>query len=218
VVTLRTMHSDRMTEARDDSERTLAHTVRVFFGFASPRILATTAAAAWAVRMWAGEWLAADALVATGICVLWPLQEWLIHVYILHFEPFTMVGRTIDLMTAREHRKHHRDPWNLRLVFIPTPVFFYAIPAVCVGWWLAMPASGLAVTGVAVYFTLALHYEWAHYLAHSRYVPRSPHYQRIVRNHRLHHFKNERYWYGVSMISADRLLRTRPDLGRSTAA
>jgi len=36
-------------------------------------------------------------------------------------------------------------------------------------------------------------------------------YQGLIRNHRLHHFKNEHYWYGVSMLAADRPLRTAPD-------
>ncbi|MDX2168661.1 MAG: fatty acid hydroxylase family protein, partial [Deltaproteobacteria bacterium] len=35
-------------------------------------------------------------------------------------------------------------------------------------------------------------------------------YQRLWRNHRLHHFKNEHYWFGVTMLSGDRLLRTAP--------
>ena len=50
-----------------------------------------------------------------------------------------------------------------------------------------------------------------HYLVHTRYTPRSARYQRLWRNHRLHHFKNEHYWFGVTMLSADRLLRTAPD-------
>ena len=42
-----------------------------------------------------------------------------------------------------------------------------------------------------------------------------------MRNHRLHHFKNEHYWFGVTMLGADRLLRTAPqaeDVERSPTA
>jgi hypothetical protein len=35
-------------------------------------------------------------------------------------------------------------------------------------------------------------------------------YQRLVKNHRRHHFKNERYWFGVTMLGGDRLLGTAP--------
>jgi hypothetical protein len=195
----------------EENSQKLAQTLRLFFRFTSPRILAVTAICAWALRLVERGWSFWDLALAAGILAFWPLQEWLIHVYILHFRPRTVFGWAVDFMNAREHRKHHRDPWNLPLVFVPTPVFFYTIPVLWIGWHLLMPTPALAATGVAVYLTLALHYEWAHYLAHSRYVPRSNHYRRVVRHHRLHHFKNERYWYGVSMISGDRLLGTAPD-------
>jgi len=31
------------------------------------------------------------------------------------------------------------------------------------------------------------------------------------RNHRLHHFKNERYWFGVTSTVGDRVIGTLPD-------
>lgn len=189
----------------------LAETVRVFFGFTSPRILVIAAVCAWSLRLARWHWAPADFVLAAGILAFWPLQEWLIHVFLLHFRPRTVFGRTIDFMNAREHRKHHRDPWNLQLVFIPWPVFLYALPLTWIGWHLIMPTASLAATGLAVHFTLSLHYEWTHYLAHTRYVPKTEHYRDLVRSHRLHHFKNERYWYGVSMVSGDRLLGTAPD-------
>ena len=42
-------------------------------------------------------------------------------------------------------------------------------------------------------------------------APRRGYYQRLVKNHRRHHFKNERYWYGVTMLGGDRLLGTGPE-------
>ena len=36
-------------------------------------------------------------------------------------------------------------------------------------------------------------------------------YQRLARNHLLHHFRNEHYWYGVTMLQADGWLRTAPE-------
>lgn len=66
------------------------------------------------------------------------------------------------------------------------------------------------MTGLTAHFVLALHCEWVHSLAHTRYWPRSALYQRLWRNHRWHHFKNEHYWFGVTMLSGDRLLGTQP--------
>ena len=68
----------------------------------------------------------------------------------------------------------------------------------------------MALTALATYFVLSFHYEWVHYMVHTRYKPKSKIYNRLWKNHRLHHFMNENYWYGVSMLSGDKLLRTGP--------
>ena len=67
---------------------------------------------------------------------------------------------------------------------------------------------------LAVYFVLALHYEWIHFLIHTRYPPRSARYRRLWRNHLLHHFKNEHYWYGVTRLGGDRVFGTAADPDR----
>ena len=54
-------------------------------------------------------------------------------------------------------------------------------------------------------------YEWSHFLIHTPYVPRTRWYRAIWRNHRLHHFKHEGYWMGVSSNLGDRVLGTNPD-------
>ena len=55
-------------------------------------------------------------------------------------------------------------------------------------------------------------YEWTHYLVHTDYKAKHALYRTIWRNHRLHHFKNEHYWYAVTSPGiADRVLGTYPD-------
>ena len=57
-------------------------------------------------------------------------------------------------------------------------------------------------------------YEWVHYLVHSDYRPRSKAFRAVWRNHRLHHYKNEHYWFTVTTSgTADRLFGTYPDSG-----
>ena len=47
---------------------------------------------------------------------------------------------------------------------------------------------------------------------HSDYRPRSRWYRSVWRNHRLHHYKNEHYWFTVTTAgTADRLFGTYPD-------
>ncbi len=109
------------------------------------------------------------------------------------------------------HRAHHRDPRRLDLIFIPIHVF--AFVPLTVGGVVLLGAAypQLVATGVAVYFALSLHYEWVHFMIHTHYRPRLGYYQRLARNHLLHHFRNEHYWYGVSMLQADGWLRTAPE-------
>ena len=40
--------------------------------------------------------------------------------------------------------------------------------------------------------------------------PTSRHYARLARHHRLHHFRNEHHWFGITSISGDRLMHTAP--------
>jgi hypothetical protein len=56
----------------------------------------------------------------------------------------------------------------------------------------------------------SLVYEWIHFLVHTDYKPRSAAYRRLYVGHRLHHYRNENYWYGVTRRFGDTVLRTDP--------
>ena len=72
-------------------------------------------------------------------------------------------------------------------------------------------ASGAAVTGLLTGYVLVALYEWTHFLIHTAHRPRSRYYRSIWRNHRLHHFKNEHYWHGITNTVSDRVLGTLRD-------
>lgn len=186
--------------------------LRTFVTHRSPQILIVAALTAWSVRLVHGQWGLVDLWASLALLLAWPLNEWLIHVVILHFRPRHWRGHTLDLAVAHDHRRHHQDPWNLRWVFIPLHVYPWSLPLLLLAGWL-VPGTGAALSFVAAYLTLALHYEWSHYLAHIQWTPPLRHYQRRVHEHRLHHFRNHHYWWGVSMGSADRWLRTAPEQG-----
>ena len=204
--------ADAGAASPSDVPGTLREAIPVFLKHGSPRILIACLGIALAVRIAVGAWSAWDFAPLAGLLLYWPIQEWLIHVFILHARPKHFCGRTIDFRVPRKHRAHHRDPWRLDLLFIPIHSFVYSIP-ILVGLWFAVaPTTPLALTGIAAHLALALHYEWVHYLVHTRVQPRHAYYQRLRKSHRLHHFKNEHYWFGVTMLAGDRLLRTAPDL------
>ena len=194
-----------------DTPGTAGETIRVFFSHWSPRLLAAAALAWGLIRAVVGQWSAADLLVVCGIVLIWPMQEWLIHVFVLHFKPTEVLGLRIDPSNAREHRRHHRDPWRISLVFIPWFTVFTGMFFLPLAWFTLMPTAPLALTGLATYFLMALHYEWVHYICHVRWRPPIRHYQVLADSHRLHHFKSEKHWLGVSMLMGDRIMGTAPD-------
>ena len=188
----------------------LGGVLRLFSRQASPRLLAAALAGALALRLALGAFSPWDLVVVAGILAFWPLQEWLIHVFVLHAEPGRGLAR-IDPRTPRLHRAHHLDPWRPELIFIPGHTFVYTLPLLLGIYRVLLPTWPLAFTGVATHLALALHYEWVHLLVHTRYRPRTALYRRLWRNHRLHHFKSERLWFGVTMLGGDRLLGTAAD-------
>ena len=198
------------SDAVPQSTATLAQAARVFAGYGSPRIMAVIAAAALTTRVAVGRWSYGDIAVAGGILIVEPFLEWLIHVYGLHAKPTTVFGRKLDPLYARRHRMHHRDPRNVPLIFVPLPVlvgFLIALGAIA---YFAFPPLELKLTAYATMTTFLLGYEWTHFLIHSQHVPRTPVFRAIWRNHILHHYKNEQYWFGVTNPLADYALRTHP--------
>ena len=65
-----------------------------------------------------------------------------------------------------------------------------------------------------VYAVMALLYEWVHFLTHTAYVARSSFYRKIWRNHRLHHFKNEHFWYSFVLPQVDEWMGTGPRVSK----
>lgn len=168
--------------------------------------------AAVAVRAVAGPVTWADAVVAVVPVLVFPFTEWVIHVVLLHWRPRRVLGLTLDPLVSRKHREHHVDPSDLDLVFIPLPTLALAIAGTVAGSLLVFRGGALAWTYLVVAGLLGSVYEWTHYLIHTDYRPRGALYRAIWRHHRLHHFKNEHYWFTVTTTgTADRILGTQPD-------
>ena len=152
---------------------------------------------------------------------VYPFGEWAIHVYLLHARPFRLRGRRMELPTTRSHRMHHERPNHMGLILLgPLEVALLgglAVPLVLgAGALVVWPLAGAApiepfVTAALTGYVLIGVYEWMHFLIHTSHRPRTRLYRRVWQTHRLHHFKNERYWHGVTNTIADRVLGTLPD-------
>jgi hypothetical protein len=183
---------------------------RVFLGRRGPQLLAVAAVAMAVRRLRLGRWRWADATVAATVVTLHPFAEWLVHVRVLHRRPRVVDGRRRESRSARMHRLHHEDPKDIDLVLLPLRSVVGLVIAV------SLPAvvnrdRRRGATSAAVSLGSLLAYEWVHFLIHSPHRPKRSLYRARWRAHRLHHFRNERYWFGVVGTVADRVLGTAPD-------
>ena len=150
-----------------------------------------------------------DLAVALTFFACEPVIEWAVHSWVLHARPWRVLGRTFELSATRGHRRHHQDPLDLDLVFVPGWVLLWFAPAATVVLFLLAP-DPLAATLLATGAAALLAYDWTHYLIHTSYRPKSRYYRHLWRHHRLHHYRNEGSWFGVTSAVGDVLLGTCP--------
>jgi Fatty acid hydroxylase superfamily len=205
---------------RDPAVLTLGDCWRAFIRRRTPPLLAAAVAGAVALRVVLGNYDWRDIVVVAGVVGLTPLAEWLIHVYLLHARPVRLRGRRYDLLAAREHRAHHMAPAELDGVLIPTYAVLIFLPQIALTvWLLSFPIHAViggdrlahAATGLLISYVILAAYEWCHFLIHTPYRPHGRYYRSIWRGHRLHHYKNEHYWFGVTSTVGDHLLGTAPE-------
>ncbi len=198
----------------------LDESARAFWRQPSPPYLFGAVVLALVLRIIQGSWSWRDGVMVVALFAVTPFVEWAIHVYMLHSPPFDLFGRRVEMLTAREHRAHHESPGVLEGVLLPVYGVLVFLPMIAlVNWALSFPINlvlggprlAYATTGVLVSFAILAAYEWTHFLIHTPYRPKRRYFRAIWRNHRLHHFKNERYWFGVTSTVGDRVIGTLPD-------
>lgn len=207
----------RSSTERSDSLRTKREVFAAFAGQRSPQVLLAGAALVLLVRLVIGEWSLVDLGIVALTVVLTGPVEWVLHLFLLHAPADSARMRRYG--TGTGHRQHHLDPNDIGFILlrgIDAFTFQLMIAASTAVWlpvslWLlGLPVLGPLVTGVLASFIALVHYEWVHLLVHTRYRPKTRFYKRLTANHRLHHYRNERYWLGVTSNLGDRLLRSYP--------
>lgn len=205
---------------RSPDKLTLGDCWRLFIRQPSPPLLGAAVLAAAVLRPLLGSFSWRDLVMIAALVAVTPVIEWLIHVYLLHAKPLHVRGRTIDLVAARQHRAHHSAPTQLKEVLLPGyAVVVFAIQIALAVWAVSFPLHLLlgghrlawAASGLLAGCVILAAYEWCHFLIHTPYRPRGRYYRSIWRGHRLHHYKNEHYWFGVTSTVGDHLLRTAPE-------
>ncbi len=194
------------------THQSLAEVFAEFWRHPSPYLLGSALAAAITGRVLAGPGSWWELLVPVGLVAVLPVVEWLVHVFILHWRPRHLGPLTLDPLLARKHRLHHASPREIPLVFIPWQAQLWLAPAWTALAWLVTPTWPAMFTLLVAIYAIKSGYEWTHYLLHSDYRPKSAWYRKVWRNHRLHHYKSEHYWFTVTTAgTADRVFGTAPD-------
>ena len=140
-------------------------------------------------------WL--DAALGAIPFLIWPLVEWITHVFVLHRFPKSTL--------YRDHAEHHKRPaiaqsslnrpyTTATYWLIIWSLWYWQLPALCTFWISSM-----------VMMTV---YEIFHFITHSPCDLRSSWLRRRVANHRRHHWVAEETCFGVLTLSADRILGT----------
>jgi hypothetical protein len=201
--------------------KTLSDARRQFSRKRSPRMIVGAIVAVAVLRITLGDLSWRDAVAVTAMLVVYPFGEWAIHVYLLHMKPFRLAGRRIEAPAARDHREHHEQPNDLGLIVLApkevAQLLLLAVPAtiavgaLVVGLFAGPVPFGALVSAALAGYCAIFVYEWTHFLIHTAHRPRSRYYRAVWRNHRLHHFKNEHFWHGITNNVSDRVLGTNPE-------
>lgn len=135
--------------------------------------------------------------------------EYLTHRFLFHLKapdnPFLLK------ILRRLHYDHHKDPNDLKLLFLP---LWYSLPNITIVatifFFIESTIIGTLSFALGLILMLLV-YEWKHYIAHRPIKPITKFGKWIKKLHMLHHFKNENYWYGVSTPFVDVLFGTLKD-------
>jgi hypothetical protein len=210
-----------MVEMRSGEVSSLGQARREFLGKESPWVLGAGILALVVLRAVVGDPTWRDGAAIAAMLAIYPFGEWAIHVYLLHARPIKVRGRKIETVAARAHRAHHGDPNDLDMVLLywwqAAFLMLFAVPfTVGLGALIVTAAAGsiplgALISGAIAGYFMVLIYEWTHFLIHTAYVPGTRAYKTVWRNHRLHHFKNEHFWHGITNNLSDRVLGTNPD-------
>ena len=138
----------------------------------------------------------------------WTLAEYLLHRFAMHH----LRGRGI---MSREHLEHHvHSSWSFSVTHILSWTGMLLVGAVLwfpLGWWLAGPATGVAlgVGWAAGYFF----YEYQHMASHL-HAPKGRYGVWMRRHHFHHHFGHPMANHGVTIPLWDRVFGTHEAPGK----
>lgn len=210
-------YGERSSRKRSRDLLTFGDVARCFLSEGSPRRMLASFAAACVLRVIVASFGLADVAVIVVSFVLVGFVEWVIHLYLLHAPEHSWRMRV--LKTGIGHRQHHLDPDDVGFILLRASdatlylglfLVFNATWPLVIAWAFGAPYLSTYLTAVVMSYGLLAHYEWTHLMVHTRYRPKLGYYKRLAAHHRLHHYRNEHYWLGVTARTGDAALGTLP--------
>ncbi|WP_232696846.1 sterol desaturase family protein [Brevibacillus daliensis] len=179
--------------------------LKEFFFFPDVLIMTLLFAISFGFTLLAGTYPYVWIAMIIGM-ISYATSEYVIHRFLFHLKP---PKNPIFLkLLKRLHYDHHVDPNNLHLLFLPV---WYSLPLIIITGGIAyLLTTNLVLTnafGSGIILFL-LYYEWTHYVAHRPVQPLSAWGRWVKKLHLWHHFKNEKYWYGVTSPVFDMVMGT----------
>lgn len=164
-------------------------------------LLYASAAVWWSGRPWT------VAAIVLGGVFYWTLLEYILHRWMLHWEPSKPWQRVVRKCFP-SHRSHHNAPLNERKnVMLQLKITVYLTLAyTALMWALGVPlAWALALNaGVLIGYQA---YEYVHVACH--HLPMRNSYARLLkRHHAIHHHRDETVNFGVTTTIWDHAFRT----------
>jgi hypothetical protein len=172
---------------------------RGFFSHGSNSVLVIVLVVAIAAAL-AGRIALGIIPVLVGV-VLFFLSEYGTHRFLLHASPAPWAW--LRGYQHRLHYDHHTEPDRLDLLFLP---IWFLVPVLTMFAliYAAITHNGSVVASLITGNVIGLlFYEWTHYVAHVPFRPLTPSGRYMKKYHLWHHFKNEKYWFGVTNPGLD---------------
>ncbi|MES9691843.1 fatty acid hydroxylase [Bacillus toyonensis] len=141
--------------------------------------------------------------------VFYTLNEYMTHRFLFHLKPPKNVF--LLKMLRRLHYDHHVYPDDLKLLFLPV---WFSVPSftiyLLISYGITKSVTVTLSFGIGMIIMLLV-YEWKHYIAHKPIRPVTKFGRWLKKQHILHHYKNEKFWFGVSNPVFDFIFGTLKD-------